>query len=130
MIFEEAELSELQTEIKEVMDEVSADRFDSFRGETRTRETDAPDQFVTTPNQILTDYPCDYRLTNNQERFLAGLDSSISYFTVTVSGGINLRERDFLTIKAKGSEPAKELIVRSILKKSNALKWKVICIAK
>lgn len=130
MIFEADELEELQTEIKEVMDEVSPDRFNTFRGSTRTRDENAPDQFVKSSTPVLVDFPCSYKVTNSSERFLAALDSSISYLTVTVPPGIDLQESDFLTIKAKGNEPAKELIVKSILKSSNSLKWKVICVNK
>jgi len=130
MIFEDDELAELQTEIKEVMDEVASDLFNSFRGSTRTRDENTPDQFVVTPTQILSNYPCNYRTTNNQERFLAGLDSSVNLITVTVPGGIDLLESDDLTILAKGSAAAIPMTVKVILRTSNSLRWKTICVTK
>lgn len=128
MILSPAKLANLQGKVGTVLDKVYPDRFDSFRGTTRVRNNNAPDQWTETPNQILTDKACSFQLTNNQERFLAGLEQNMNFFTVKVSAGIDLQEDDLLNVRVKGNEAAKTLKVRTILRKSNSLVWRVICV--
>lgn len=127
MILEAAELASLRADVRQVMEETSPDRCAISRGTVETRNPDSPDQFTVAPDAKETDIPCSYRVSNSSERFLAGKPSDINFFTVTVPAGIDAAEDDAVTIAAKGADAAVSLRVDTVMRKSNAVQWKLLC---
>lgn len=124
------ELAGLRGEIRSVMNDTEPDLCTITRAGARQRNPDRPEQYIFPPEEIESDLPCRYRVSNSNDRFMAGKPADISLYTVIIPADADVKPDDILTIQEKGDDPEILLTVVTVMHQSNAFKLRVICAGK
>lgn len=126
-VLNEGELSSLRTELNSVWTETMPDTCSQYRGETKTRDALAKDEFTAVPDEIETGIPCRYRSSNGHERIIAGKSKGSNLITLKIPADRNVEEGDVFVVDEKSGNAEIKMEVLTPLRKSNALLLSVIC---